>query len=83
MSDRSYPRTDLCACTASAWQQVLDYAFDLGRRAEMHGHPEMTGREIADLLATRYRHGHLAFLRSSYMAARFQIRTMTTDRSIP
>lgn len=76
MSERTYPRTDLCSCTASAWQQVLDYAFDLGRRHEMNGAPEMTGREIADLLSTRYRHGHLAFLRSSYMAARFQIRTM-------
>lgn len=72
----TYPRTDLLTCTPRAFQECLDYAFDLGRRAEMDDAVALTARQLADLLTTRRRQGHERALLEVYKAARFHIRTM-------
>lgn len=76
LDTRDYPKTNLISCTPSAWADCVGLAMDMGRRDELLGQRERTGKEIAEVLTTGCRGGHVLALRAAYKGARFHIGVM-------
>lgn len=76
LDTRDYPKTNLISCTPSAWADCVGLAMDMGRRDEMLGQRERTGKEIAEVLTTGCRGGHIRALLAAYKGARFHVDMM-------
>ena len=71
-----FDRRDLVAGTVGDFKAALEAAFRLGILDESNDCPMRTGRQVAPMLATNWRTGHMTYLLNAYKSARWHISVM-------